>query len=545
MTFYGSFARSTGSAVKLSTLTVTEASGGSLPGAAGTITGPNTVCATSTQTYSVGTISGATSYVWSVPTGASIVSGQGTTSISVSFSASAVSGNVSVYGTNSVGNGPSSSLGITVNPVPAQPSAVTGDNTACQGSTHSYSVTFVAGTTYNWVVPGGSTINSGQGTNTISVTFGANSGNVEAVPSNSCGNGPGSALNITINPTPYQPSAIVGASGPCQGSSQTYSVQNVNGLTYTWTVPTGCTITSGQGSNSISVNVGSTSGQIEVVPSNACGNGPAQSKMIEPSVAPAQPSAIVGSGDPCEGSSRTYSVTNIAGATFNWSVPSGSTITAGQGSNSITVTIGSTNGDVSVTASNACGTSPASVKSLTVSPLPGTTAAATGPLQVNVANNPTSNYTTTGAINATSYTWELSPANAGTLSANGTSVTITWSNTFTGTALLRVKGANSCGDGTWSSNIEIQVTNTTGIPENGAYGIKLYPVPAGKNVTIETTSPFTTLQFRLVDLNGKTLMSQQITGNGKTQLVLDLPSGKYIAMVENAEYHHAQTLIVK
>jgi len=48
--------------------------------------------------------------------------------------------------------------------------------------------------------------------------------------------------------------------------------------------------------------------------------------------------------------SKTYSITAIAGAAYNWSVPAGATITSGQGTNAVTVNWGTTGGDVSVTA---------------------------------------------------------------------------------------------------------------------------------------------------------------------------------------------------
>lgn len=48
--------------------------------------------------------------------------------------------------------------------------------------------------------------------------------------------------------------------------------------------------------------------------------------------------------------SKTYSITAIAGAVYNWSVPAGATITSGQGTNAVAVNWGTTGGDVSVTA---------------------------------------------------------------------------------------------------------------------------------------------------------------------------------------------------
>lgn len=88
-----------------------------LPNTAGPITGPTSVCQGSTATFITASIANATSYIWSVPNGATIVSGQGTTQITVSFSGS-TSGNISVFGQNSCGGGQPSILPINVNPTP-------------------------------------------------------------------------------------------------------------------------------------------------------------------------------------------------------------------------------------------------------------------------------------------------------------------------------------------------------------------------------------------------------------------------------------------
>ncbi len=51
-----------------------------------------------------------------------------------------------------------------------------------------------------------------------------------------------------------------------------------------------------------------------------------------------------------------YSVPDIPGTTYSWSVPAGSSITSGSGTHEITLTPGTTGGDVQVTLNNACGT---------------------------------------------------------------------------------------------------------------------------------------------------------------------------------------------
>ena len=235
VTFYGAFARNKPGPVTKSTLVVQEAA--SAPGAAGTITGPATVCKNNTETYSIVAISGATSYVWTTPTGSSILSGQGTTSVSVSFGPTCMSGNVSVYGTNTVGSGAASNKMITVNAIPDPTSSITGNTAPCQSSSQTYSVTNISGVTYTWVVPTGSVISSGQGSSSINVTVGANNGNITVTPSNTCGSGTAANFAITVGLTPATPAT---PDGPALVNGQNTTTSNYTTTTiansYIWQI---------------------------------------------------------------------------------------------------------------------------------------------------------------------------------------------------------------------------------------------------------------------------------------------------------------------
>ena len=94
-----------------------------MAGAAGAITGPASVCKGQTGVvFSVAAIANATGYNWTLPAGASLASGGNTNSITVDFASWAISGNISVYGMNSCGNGAvSPNLALTVNPIPPRP----------------------------------------------------------------------------------------------------------------------------------------------------------------------------------------------------------------------------------------------------------------------------------------------------------------------------------------------------------------------------------------------------------------------------------------
>jgi D-alanyl-D-alanine carboxypeptidase len=91
-----------------------------VPSCSAPVTGTTTVCAgTNNVTYTVPAITGATSYVWELPTG---VTGTSTTnSITVNFGVSATSGTITVRGVNTCGAGGWSSIAVTVNPKPATP----------------------------------------------------------------------------------------------------------------------------------------------------------------------------------------------------------------------------------------------------------------------------------------------------------------------------------------------------------------------------------------------------------------------------------------
>ncbi|MCF8276815.1 MAG: gliding motility-associated C-terminal domain-containing protein [Flavobacteriales bacterium] len=85
-------------------------------------------------------------------------------------------------------------------------------------------------------------------------------------------------VSITIDQNCCDPQTppIQGPTPLCQNATgNVYSVTNTPGSTYAWTVPAGATITAGQGTNSITVSFGTSGGQITVVETINCGDGPA------------------------------------------------------------------------------------------------------------------------------------------------------------------------------------------------------------------------------------------------------------------------------
>jgi hypothetical protein len=183
-----------------------------IPGVAGAITGPTTVCAGATGiNFSVPMIPNAVTYVWSLPPGASISGGSGTNSIAVDFSAGAQPGNITVYGNNLCGNGAlSPALSVTLNPLPGIAGLPVGETMVCEGDTGVtyYVPPVMNATSYFWEILGGAVITSGNGTNSVHVKFPAGTGNciITVAGLNACGQGVvSSPLAITVNPIPAKP----------------------------------------------------------------------------------------------------------------------------------------------------------------------------------------------------------------------------------------------------------------------------------------------------------------------------------------------------
>ena len=123
-----------------------------VPAQPGVISGNNSVCAATAQTYSVAIVSGATAYAWTIPQG---WTGSSTTN-SISVTTGNGSGNISVTTSNTCGSSAAQSLAVTVNTVPAQPGTIAGNAAVCAGTIQSYTVAAIAGTgSYTWTLPAG------------------------------------------------------------------------------------------------------------------------------------------------------------------------------------------------------------------------------------------------------------------------------------------------------------------------------------------------------------------------------------------------------
>lgn len=133
------------------------------------------------------------------------------------------------------------------------------------------------------------------------------------------------AVGCDCSTAPPQPGAITGIADFCLNQQNvTYSVAPVPGASsYTWTVPSGATLVSGQGTTSIVVNFGTLGGNISVQADNSCGTSPATQFVVNPSVPSATFSPLSGTFN------IPVSFTPQPGYTsYSWTFQSGSPATS-------------------------------------------------------------------------------------------------------------------------------------------------------------------------------------------------------------------------
>ncbi len=350
------------------------------------VTGESGFCRSSSgNIYSVSPLSGIT-YNWTLPTGASITSGQGTNNITVSYSSNAAAGNICVAGTNVCGTGMASCQSTILRTSVIQPGTITGATNVCRQS-RIYSIKKIINADYYlWAPPPGASVNGSyttlQTTDTMVVVKFDNafSGDTLRVQSVNC-KGMSAQRKLRINSNgPAAPAPIWGdVYGNCNKYGY-YSISPVtDAISYTWrtTVP-GATIngstapyTTYYPSTAILYTTGIT-GKVYVKSNWACGSSAERSITVYAKFN--APYVINGPSSVCDSAQNVqYSTYTGAGITgFNWIAPSGAVIASGQGTNSVYINFGTTpsTADVKVRWSNACAASSYFSKSVTINNCP-------------------------------------------------------------------------------------------------------------------------------------------------------------------------------
>ncbi len=403
------------------------------PAPAAPTAGANTpLCAGSTLSLTASAIGGAT-YNWTGPNSFT----SNVQNPTIPGATTLATGVYSVSATVAGCPGPVGTISVTVNPIPAAPTA--GANSPiCAGSTLSLTASPIAGATYTWNGPNSFTSNLQNPTIAGASTLASGIYTVRATVAG-C-QGPGGTISVTVNPIPAAPTA--GNNSPiCAGSTINLTASPIAGATYTWNGPNAFTSNVQNptipGATTLAAGVYTVRA---VVAGCTSPNG-----LTTVTVNPIPGSPTPGSNSPiCAGSNLNLTASNIAGATYNWTGPNSFTsnvqnptiagaTTLATGVYSVNVTVAGctgTNSTISVTV-NPIPTSPTvgsnsplcsgQTLSLTATPVAGATYTWNGP---NSFTSNLQNPTIAGATTLAAGTYSVRAVVAGCTSPIGTGVVV-------------------------------------------------------------------------------------------------------------------------
>ncbi|MCX6303798.1 MAG: T9SS type A sorting domain-containing protein [Bacteroidetes bacterium] len=448
---------------------------------------------------------GATSWNWSFPGGTPATS---TVQNPVVVYNTAGTFDVTLNAFNVAGNQAGTmakSAYISVNSAPVAPGMPQGISGLCVNPpTQTYTINTVPNTnSYTWdLSPATAGVLTNNGISCVidwDNTF-TGIAQLKARATNACGNSPWTPyLSITISTEPGQAATPAGPTSLCMNSgNSTYTTTGAsNASTYSWDLlppEAGALYPSGTSLNIAWSATFTGTATLKVKGINNSCEGAWSSPLTINVLAGPTAFNVTGGGAYCAiggtgvavglsgsqpATGYTLYLNNVA--TTNTVAGTGSAITFGNlvAVGSYTVVASTTSGSCTNTMSGA-----ATVSSDPAAPaVPG---APSGPSSVYSGSTPTTDYTTSGGTYATTYSWEVTPAEAGTMNGATTTGTATWNPAFTGSASVKVKSINACGSSSFSTTFTVAVAaGGVGLQENSGSGlISIFPNPAGSSVTI-------------------------------------------------------------
>jgi hypothetical protein len=319
--------------------------------------------------YTTPVVSGITNYIWTAPAGASIVSGQGTTSVNIQYPVGFTGGVLSLAHSNGCAISPQRTLNI-ISSQSTTVGNISGPTAVCSftsGQSATYSIPTVSGaSSYNWSAPLGAVITN-NGTNTVQIAYpsGFNMGTVSVTVVFNCG--PNAVRTINVSALP-QFADIVGQQCITPGQSNSYTINGgVGATTFNWSVSGSASIVSGQGSSTITVNFGANfnSGSLILSPSSSC--GAADSDTFNIGVSALIVDSISGPATICPGDTVRYHINNYTGIDYLiWNFPSGIVILNSNTADTVVAIVNPSfgGGAMSVQSVNGCGSSPMRYKNI-------------------------------------------------------------------------------------------------------------------------------------------------------------------------------------
>ena len=489
--------------------------------------------------------------------------------------------------------------------VPSAPISIYGITDICSTigtSTTSPAVTYYVrkvtnAYSYNWTVPNGATIISGQGDTAVKIKFNNSfvSGTISVVALNACGTSSSArtlAVYKRIASTPaaiqkqFTPSSIAAVTNVCGLSSEIYRIKKVTYATsYNWSLKIGtkATIThiNALGVNDTAVIVTFLSGfsidTLNVASVTPCSVSTPKTLNLNAVLAPPAVTSLTASGNnfsPCIGDIVSYSATasvpttsqsNIA--VFRWTRPSFTAIlsaTSDSSTISLKYNAGFVGGSISVKGQSACGIA-GTAKSATLQylpPTPTSITSSTGTYNACIGNQIT--YTvfvpapTSSQRVASVYRW-TKPNYTTILSAalDSSSIVLKFNSGYIGGS-LSVKGQTLCGvQGTSKTQALTHTSCPTGTKNNpyvlnksisntdkNSVGFIIYPNPSNSVFNIhENSNDISQVEITIFDLQGRLIEKNVYENSANIKLGQNLKSGVYMAEIKKGESLHSFRLV--
>ena len=404
---------------------------------------------------------------------------------------------------------------VTESFAPATPGALSVADTVCAGIANII-ISVPNDTTasvYNWALPSGWQITSGNNTHAITVVSGTVGGNISVTAQNGCGTSAPVQKSVVVVPSNLGlPGAITGDTIACQGQSVQYLVAAVSGAnSYFWSYPQGWILNSTNTGDTLLLTVGSNSGNITVEPVNGCGQGYSSSLHVISKTIPAAGN-IIGADTICINATSPLSYT-LAGSTgadsVFWTAPNSWNIISGQGTANLIVNDNHVSGIINATAKNVCGTTNAA------------------PLAVQVVDTPTAvimqSHDTLTATAGVSYQWYLN----GNIIAGANAQN--YIATQNGNYMVTIANAANCSGSSAALNfVAVGIADITA--ENA---ITVFPNPSNNgHFQLTVTAQWIGGHVSVFDALGRQVWQSRIAEMNAQMDITNLSKGVYFATFE-------------
>jgi peptidoglycan/xylan/chitin deacetylase (PgdA/CDA1 family) len=264
--------------------------------------------------------------------------------------------------------------------------------------------------------------------------------------------------------------------------------------------------------------------------------------IIYKTQAPLASGSIQGKDTTCIGM-QSYSVPNVSGMTYTWTLSGGGTISGTGNSISVHWTNAGTH-TLTVISSNGAGNSPSSSLNISVTAnVPAQPGAISGEISTSLG---TTEYYSL-ADQGVDYQWTLSGGGIMSDCNNCIADSIKWISP--GTFTLTITPSNVCGKGQAAIlnvqvNDSLPVSQPTGITNNDIRSdINIYPSPNEGNFTIEFKTPSSYL-IRIINIIGQEVFYETLSETRNISLN-NIQKGIYYVLISNENSHAVEKIIVK